>query len=170
METKKRDDEKMNEGKSEFITDLEEKMDEILGRLAELERRIALIEENTAQIVEESRSRIRLRPRSGQPIVPSIYRQTYPDATTSRYPTYDVGVDVTSIVNESLAIVLETLVELGGEKREVTTAEIAKNLKLSRSTISGRLNMLHRLGLVERKRGRLAKYKISEEGQKFLNK
>lgn len=147
---------------------IERKLDKLLEQFSELERRIQGVEESMSQLADEKQSRIRLSPRKGQPIVPNLYRDIYPD-TSAIFSISDVEVDVTPIINDSLKSVIHTINEIQTTGEKASTAVIADQIRLSRSTVSGRLNMLHRLGLVEKEQsGRTVFYIITEKGERFL--
>lgn len=152
-------------------TPIDDKLDVILRKLELLENRISQIEENTASILEErKKSKIELRPKTGQPIVPNLYRDIYLERSIDmQYAISDSEVDVTPIINESLEKVLLTLYNNSKEDEETNTITVAKKLDLSRSTISSRLNLLFRLGLVNKKVGRKTKYALTKKGKKVIN-
>jgi len=132
-----------------------EGIEEQLERLDQIEDRLNRIEDTSPMLI---------KPRKGQTITPNLYSNVYPELALGTIPNpAEPKIDVRSIITESLRetyYALEKVLEKGDEG---TASNVAKELELSRSTTSSRLNMLHRLGLLNKIRGKSSKYTITEE-------
>jgi len=143
------------------------KLDEISTELEDLKQRVSLLEEESSMNVEDSTSSIVLRPTNGQTMAPTLLRELIPDWGIIA-SNADSPINVDNIITNSMMVTLQAINDIIKKGNEPNTENIAKNLGKSPSTIRGRLNMLYKLGLINKKSGRPNKYVITNRGQKKL--
>ena len=150
-----------------------QKLEEIEKRMTQIElstkQRMALIEENTKELMLEKReSEIRLQPVEGTPFVPNVFRENPYRGSIPLYNISHSAVDITPIINESLKDILRVLQKHVKDDALVDTSTISSEVELHRTTVSTRLNLLHTLGLTEKNRGKASMYRITPKGQRVL--
>jgi len=152
-------------------------LDKILERLDGIEAQVSKIKtiEERLEKVENARPfqpQLILRPnKEDQPTIPNLYSEIFPRVTASSlFSVKDNEVDVKPLINQTLSETLSVFNNLTKTKnvKEITTEELSKTINKSRSSISGRLNILYKYGLVDKTSGKKMKYFLTEKGKKLI--
>lgn len=147
-----------------------DRVDEIISRLNDIEEKLSKLDTIEDRLTKlETAPSIIPRPMESQPITPDLYAAAYPELSFPKYPMRKNNqVNIEGLLSESRQEVLRTLASLLKTRKSATAQIVADAMGLSRSTVSGRLNTLEKLGYVKKLRGKNANFSLTEEAQEIL--